>query len=112
MEDDGAERRTAHARVGDPEHVLHTRPCQLGGNGQVSRFGHPGADRPGILQHERIVGMNIEVGIVDAGREISRPLKTTARPTCSKRRSSAAAHLMIDPLGARLPNRASSPPVR
>ena len=70
MEDDGAERRAAHARVGDPEHVLHARPCQLGRNGQVSRFGHPGANRPRILQHQRIVWMHVQIRIVDAGREI------------------------------------------
>ena len=75
MEDDGAERRAAHARVGDPEHILHTRPRQLGGNGQISRLGHPGANRPRILQHQRIVGMDIEIGIVDAGREVVETLE-------------------------------------
>ena len=72
VEDDRAEGCTAHARVGDPDHVLHARPRKLGGYRQVARFGHPGANRPRILQHQRIVGMNVQIRIVDAGREIVR----------------------------------------
>ena len=70
VEDDRTECGTAHACVGDPDHVLDARPAKLGGYRQVSGFGHPGTNRPPVLQHQRIVGMNIKIRIVDASREI------------------------------------------
>jgi hypothetical protein len=71
VEDDGAERRAAHPRVRDPDHVLDALFRQLLRDRQVAGFGHSRrAERAGIAQHEDVVGRDVEVRGIDARGEI------------------------------------------
>ena len=71
VQDDRAVRRAAHARIGDAHHVLDSRARKLRGNRQVSRFGHGvTALRPGVLEHEEVVGPHVEIRRVDPRRKI------------------------------------------
>ena len=111
VQNDGAKRRSAHPRVGDAHHVLDARSRQLGWNRKVARLRHARSDWSRVLQDQHVLGRTSSAGSSMRAARSSRFSKTTARPTCSNRRSSAAAHLRMAPFGAMLPNRASSPPV-
>ena len=67
MQDHGAKRRAAHATIRDAHHVFHTGSCQFLRYGQIACFGHArsafGAD---VFQHQNIVGMDIQVRVVNA----------------------------------------------
>ena len=86
--------------------------ASLAGMGRYPASGIPAPIGPAFCSTSVSSGCTSRSGSSMRAARSSRFLKTTARPTCSKRRSSAAAHLRIDPFGARLPNRASSPPLR
>ena len=67
MQHDGAERRAAHARVGNAHHVLDALLRELFRDRDIAGFRHAGrADRPGIAHHEDIVFGDVERRIVDA----------------------------------------------
>ena len=111
VQHDRAERGAAHARIRDPDHVLDAGARELAGDRQVARLRHAGAARrAGVLQHQHVVRRDVEVRIVDPRREILEALNTTARPSCSNSRASAAERFRIAPPGASQPNSATSPP--
>ena len=71
VQHDGAERRAAHARVGDADHVLHAGARELHGNRKRAGLGHArGAFRAGVAQHQDVVGRDVERRIVAAGSEV------------------------------------------
>ena len=70
VEHDGAVGGAAHARVGQAQHVLDARRRELLRDRQVAGLRHAAGLRAGVLQHERVVRPDVEVGIVDAGREV------------------------------------------
>ena len=71
MQHDGAEGRAAHARVGNAHHVLDAFGRELLRDRQIAGLRHRGGRmRAGILQHQNILRLDVELGIVDARGEI------------------------------------------
>src|ERR1035437_6905530 len=70
VQHDGAVCGAAHARVADSQHVANAAREQLLGDPEIAGFGHPGADGARVLQHEDVVGLDVEIGRVDAGRHV------------------------------------------
>ncbi len=68
MQDDGAVRGAAHARVTDPHHVAYALLQQLGGQRQVADLGHAGiALGPAAAQDQHGGLVHVEVGRVEPG---------------------------------------------
>ena len=73
VQDDRAIRRAAHAGVGDADHIADALFQQLLRDGQVADLGHArSANGAGVLQHEHVVGRDVERGVVDARFDIGR----------------------------------------
>ena len=71
MQDDRAEGRAAHARIGDAYHVLYALARELARNRQVAGFRHAwGALGSGVLQHQDVIGCDVEIIPIDALGEI------------------------------------------
>ena len=71
MEDHRAIGRTAHARVGDPNHVLDALARELAGDRQIARFRHAGlAGGAGVLQYQKVLRRHVEIGGIDARRQV------------------------------------------
>ena len=63
VENDRPVRGPAHPRVRDPHHVLHPGARELGGDREIAGLGHRvTALRPRVLQHEEVVGRDVEIG--------------------------------------------------
>ena len=97
MQHDRTKCGAGHSSVRNSYHVLHSRPRELERNWQITRLGHGGSLWPRILQHQNVVWIHIEFGIVDSLAKSSRLVKTTARPSVSKSEGVAAARLKIAP---------------
>ncbi len=66
VQHDGAERGAAHARIRNAHHVLGAAARELLRDRQIARLGHAGrALGAGIAQHQHVVGVHVEIGIVD-----------------------------------------------
>ncbi len=64
----GAVGRAAHARIGDPHHVLDALPQQLRRQAHVADLGHAGvALGSAVLHHQHRVGVDLERFVDDAG---------------------------------------------
>ena len=62
----GAVARAAHAGIRQAQHVAHTLLHQFGRYRQHAPLGHArAAQRAGIAQHQDVVGVHIEIGVVD-----------------------------------------------
>ena len=112
VQHDRAEGGAAHARVGDAHHVLDARPARASSGSAGSP---PPACRPrcgpAFCSTSTSSGVDVEVGVVDAGRRGPRgSSKTTARPSARTGRRSAAARLKMAPSGASVPESATRPP--
>src|SRR6266481_1184386 len=60
VQDDRAERRAAHPRIRQTDHVFDPLRRQLLGDRQIARFRHAGRrKRTGVLQHQIIVGVDV-----------------------------------------------------
>jgi hypothetical protein len=71
MQHDGAERGTAHARIGNAHHVLEALGGELLRDRQIAGLWHRRVRmRSGVLQHHEVVGVDVEVGVIDARGEI------------------------------------------
>ena len=70
VQDHGSKRGAAHARIGNPHHVLEARTGELGGDGQVSGLRHAGSNRAGVLQHKHIILAYVQQGVVDTRSEV------------------------------------------
>ena len=71
MEDDGAERRAAHPRVGDAHHVRHARREELARDRDLTPLGHARAAlRAAVAKHEHGFRRHVECGIVDARGDV------------------------------------------
>jgi hypothetical protein len=71
MQHDGAKCSPAHSCIRYPHHVLDASARQLLRDRQIACFRH--ARRPlgaGIAQHQYVVGVDVEIGIVDAQRHV------------------------------------------
>ena len=67
VEDNGAEGRATHARVGDADHVFDALACELHRNWKVARFGHAGCSLgTRVAQDENVGGGDVEVRVVNA----------------------------------------------
>ena len=61
----------AHPPVADAHHVAHALREQLRRQRQVRDLGHARvALRPAAAQHQHRVGVDVEVGVVDAGVQV------------------------------------------
>ena len=71
VQHDGAEGGAAHARVGHAHHVLDALGGELLRDRQIAGLRHGGRRmRAGVLQHQNVVGGDVELGIVDARGEV------------------------------------------
>ena len=71
MQYDGAERGAAHPRIRYPHHVLDSAAQQLLRDRQITCLRHARrALGPGVAQHQHIVGIHIQIGIVDPERHV------------------------------------------
>ena len=71
MQHDGSEGGAAHAAVGNADHVLDAGTRQLQRDRQVTCLGHAGcAFGPDVLEHQDIVGRDVEVVPVDSARQV------------------------------------------
>jgi hypothetical protein len=71
VQHDGAERRAAHPRIGNPHHVLDAGARELSRDRQIAGLRHARrALRAGIAQHQHVVGGDVEIGIVDPQRHV------------------------------------------
>ena len=61
VQDAGAVGGAAHPRVGDPHHLAHALLEQLHRQRQHAPFGHAGAHRAGVLEHQDVVGRDVEI---------------------------------------------------
>ncbi len=72
VQDAGAVAGAAHARVGDAQHVA-ARPPSAGlvGIGSMAPFRHAGAAlRAAVLEHQHVVGRDIEIVALDLARHV------------------------------------------
>ena len=112
VQHDGAEGGAGHAAVAHPHHVLHALAAELLRDRQVAGFRHAGrGQRPGILQHQDVVGLDVEVVVVDPLGEVL----PARRTPCSGPRSRTAPGWRRCASGwrrrgARLPNSETMPP--
>ena len=71
MQDAGAVAGAAHAAVGDADHVAHALPQQPLGDRQHAPFRHAGAAlRAGVLQHQDMVGRDVEIVALDLAHHV------------------------------------------
>src|SRR5439155_23251876 len=71
MQDAGAVARPAHASVRDAHHVAHARLHQFFWNRQHAPFRHTGpALRPGVLEHDDMVGRGGKIVTLDLARHV------------------------------------------
>src|SRR3569623_720432 len=71
VQDDRAERRSAHTSIGQAHHVLDALRGKLLRNWNVTRLRHAACRKwPRILQHEIVIRTNIEDWIIDAVRHV------------------------------------------
>ncbi len=76
MKDDRAKGGSAHASVGDTHHVFDALACELHWNRKISCLRHAGrALGASVSQDENIVGGDLEIGVVNAIREIFNTVK-------------------------------------
>ena len=70
MQHDSAESRSAHPGVRQSQHILDAAPGEFHRDRKIARLRHAAGDRAGIAQHQRVVGFDVQVGIVDPLCEI------------------------------------------
>ena len=101
---DRAECGAAHPRIGNAYHVLHSLPRKLHRDGQVARLRHARrALRPGVAQHQNVVGIHIQIRKIDPRIISSTESNTTARPVWRIKSGDAADCLITALRGARFP---------
>ena len=86
--------------VGDAHHVLHAGARELPRDRDVAGFGHAGrALRTDVLQHQHVVGVHVEVAIVDARREVLE--RSRRRPRAPRAPSAPRRRRLLDDRAAR-----------
>ena len=100
----GAVAGAAHARIGNTQHVAHALRHQLLRNRQHAPLRHARpALRTAVLEHENVVGRDVEVVTFDLACHVVVVLEGDHLAVVSRSRFSAADGFITQPRGARLP---------
>ena len=71
MQNAGAVAGAAHARVGNAHHVAHAGAHELLRDRQHAPFRHAGAAfRPGVLEHQHMIGRDVEIVALNFARHV------------------------------------------